>query len=141
MSRLFNLYLEFTLILIITIGILVAITFSVNAQNLSLDEKVNKLSQLITQVENYKQHLGSTDISQTKEFVDKIRNEASNSMDLSFANEIIDAHTEYMKHLIIEAQTSIKISDLENNIEMENQLRGNIEKYNAEISNDLKKYR
>jgi len=141
MSRLFNTYLELALIFIIATGVIAAITITVNAQNPSLDEKVNELSQLITQVENYKQHFGSTDISQTKEFVDKIKNNSGNSMDLSFANEIIHAHTEYMKHLIVEAQSSIKLSDLESNIEIEKQLMGNIEKYNTEISDDLKKYR
>lgn len=141
MSRLFSVYLELTLNFALAIGVFIVISSSANAQNVNLDDKVNELSQLIAQVENYQQNLGSTDISQTKVFIDQIKNEADNSIDLSLANEIIDAHIEYMKHLIIEAQSGIKISDLENNIEMEKQLRENIEKYNTEISDDLKKYR
>lgn len=141
MSRLFLLKLEFTLILSIVIPTVIDINTVLYAQNLVTNHQIQRVSELIQELENYHEYIPEGSLDLSKAFIDNVNNDSSNKLTKEFIDEMAKVHIDYLDMLTIEAKNKIKLENTSNHIVEEQKKYDKITKFNSEISKELKNYK
>jgi len=141
MSILFLSKLEFTLILLLAIFAGLFINTLLYAQNLNTDHKIERVSELIEKLEDYKQYIPKDSLDLSKDLVQNLSEDTNNNFDTELLDEIAKAHIDFLNILITEAENKIKLEKTSNKIKEEQQLYDKLSKYNSEITEELKNYK
>ncbi len=141
MSILFLSKLEFTLILLLAIFAGLFINTLLYAQNLNTDHKIERISELIEKLEDYKQYIPKDSLDLSKDLVENLSEDTNNNFDTELLDEIAKAHIDFLNILITETENKIKLEKTSNKIKEEQQLYDKLSKYNSEITEELKNYK
>lgn len=141
MSILFLSKLEFTLIFLLAIFAGLFINSLLYAQNLNTDHKIERVSELIEKLEDYKQYIPKDSLDLSKDLVENLSGDTNNNFDTELLDEITKVHIDFLNILITEAENKIKLEETSNKIKEERQLYDKLSKYNSEITEELKNYK
>jgi hypothetical protein len=141
MSRLFLSKLEFTLIFSLIVFTGLSINTRLYAQNLNTNHQIERISELIEKLENYKEYISQDSLDISKDLVDKLSNDTNNNFDTELLDEIAIVHLDFLNTLVTEAENKIKLEIISNKITEERQLYDKLLKYNSEITEELKNHR
>ena len=141
MSILFLSKLEFTLIFLLAIFAGLFINSFLYAQNLNKDHKIERISELIEKLEDYKQYIPKDSLDLSKDLVENLSEDTNNNFDTELLDEITKVHIDFLNILITEAENKIKLERTSNKIKEEQQLYYKLSKYNSEITEELKNYK
>ena len=141
MSILFLSKLEFTLILLLAVFAGLFTNTLLYAQKLNTDHKIERVSELIEKLEDYKQYIPKDSLDLSKDLVENLSEDTNNNFDTELLDEITKVHIDFLNILITEAENKIKLEETSNKIKEERQLYDKLSKYNSEITEDLKNYK
>ena len=141
MSILFLSKLEFTLIFSLAIFAGLFINSLLYAQNLNTNHKIERISELIEKLEDYKQYIPNDSLDLSKDLVENLSANTNNNFDTKLLDEIAKVHIDFLNILITEAENKIKLEETSNKIKEEQQKYEQLSKYNSEITEELKNYK
>jgi len=111
------------------------------AQNLNTDDKIERVSELIEKLEDYKQYIPKDSLDLSKDLVQNLSEDTNNNFDTELLDEITKVHIDFLNILITEAENKIKLEETSNKIKEVRQLYDKLSKYNSEITEELKNYK
>ena len=141
MSILFLSKLEFTLIFSLAIFAGLFINSLLYAQNLNTNHKIERISELIEKLEDYKQYIPNDSLDLSKDLVENLSDDNNNNFYTKLLDEIAKVHIDFLNILITEAENKIKLEETSNKIKEEQQKYEQLSKYNSEITEELKNYK
>ena len=131
MSILFLSKLEFTLIFSLAIFAGLFINSLLYAQNLNTNHKIERISELIEKLEDYKQYIPNDSLDLSKDLVKNLSDDTNNNFDTKLLDVIAKVHIDFLNILITEAENKIKLEETSDKIKNEHQKYDLLEMYNA----------
>ncbi|MCH7927592.1 MAG: hypothetical protein IID03_06340 [Candidatus Dadabacteria bacterium] len=108
---------------------------------MNTNHKIERISELIEKLEDYKQYIPNDSLDLSKDLVENLSDDTNNNFDTKLLDEISKVHIDFLNILITEAENKIKLEETSNKIKEEQQKYEQLSKYNSEITEELKNYK